>query len=401
MNLVIKKQCSGHSRLGLLSFESPAIEVIPKIQRQYWTPLCLQYTINGSVPHIVSHLLNDLNDDSSPFLLPLPTTFLMNESLRSFNAKFNGLKSGIVNFNGLPKWRPAIISIQDPLLAIKTFQNSVEGIGLYCRGGKQTVNASKLIDVMTNFRPDAYQALCDSDTPLDASNKRISKSVERSVYLLEECLSKHKESGVLNSGKTSILATIEGGFSLNARKKSIEQTVSKAVDGFVIDGFHTYGQQISEKFSLESVKPILAEIVEKLPTDKPRIIFGPLTPILILKLISNGIDVFDSSYATVMSEKGVALQKLIDLNRLTINNSVIDLNSKVYKEDFGPLEDNCQCYSCSNSFSRAYINHLLNASEMLAKTLLMFHNLHVFYEFFRNIRQLLQENRFEQLVEKS
>ena len=399
MNFIVKKQCFGPSRLGLLSFDSTAIEHIPKTDRQFWTPLCLQYTINGSVPHIVSEMLEDLNDDSSPLLLPLPTTLLMNESLRNFNAKSES-KSGIVKFIGLKKWRPTIVSIHDPLLSIRTLQNSVEGIGLYCRGGKQTVNSSKLIDVLTNFRPNVYQALCDSDTPLDASNKRISKSVERSVYLIEECLNKQEDSDVLNCGKVSVLATIEGGFNLKARMKSIKETVPKAVDGFVIDGFHSYGEQTAEKFNYDSVKPILSNITENLPIDKPRVIFGALTPTLIIKLISNGIDVFDSSYATVMSEKGMALQKILDMKQITVSNMFIDLNSKEYKEDFGPLEDNCQCYSCSNNFSRAYVNHLLNASEMLAKTLLMFHNLHVFYEFFRNTRQLLQEDKFEQLVIK-
>ena len=397
MKFVLRKQCLSHSRLGLLSFESVSNEDL-KTSKEFLTPICLQYTINGTVPHIVSDLLEDLNDDNSPLLLPLPSTLLMNESLRHFNDKFKGLKSGIVKFIGLQKWRPTVVSIQDPLIAIRPFQNKSEGIGIYCRGGLQTVNSTKLIDVMTNMRPEAYQALCDSDTPSETSNKRISKSVERSLYLLEECINKQKDSEVLS--KTSILATIEGGLNLKARIKSVTETASKEVEGFVIDGFHIYGEQIAENMDFSVIKPILTEIISNLPKDKPKLMFGALTPNLIIKLIANGIDVFDSSYATVMSEKGFALQKIIDLNQMKVSSETIDLNSKQFKEDFGPLEDDCRCYSCSNNFSRAYVNHLLNASEMLAKTLLMFHNLHVFYEFFRSVRLSLEDNKFEELVKK-
>ena len=35
----------------------------------------------------------------------------------------------------------------------------------------------------------------------------------------------------------------------------------------------------------------------------------------------------------------------------------------------------CKCFTC-RSYTRAYINHLLNAHEMLADTLLYIHNLY-------------------------
>ncbi|CAG2113458.1 unnamed protein product [Medioppia subpectinata] len=361
MKFMVRKECLNRSRLGSLLFDALHNETNVKTTAEYPTPLCLQYTMNGSVPHIVSDLLDQLNDDNSPFLIPLPTTYLMNESLRQFNSAFNGVKSGIVDFAGLKKWRPSIVSVYDPLLAINGGHNTVEGIGVFCRGGKQTVNSSKLIDVVTNFKPDAYQAICDSDTPSNASNKR--------------------------------------GLNPRARTKSAKESAAKTlVDGFVIDGFHAYGSQSDTQLDFVSVKPILHEIMEILPKDKPKILLGALSPKLIIKLIDSGIDVFDSSYASVMTEKGFALQEVIDVNGLKVKENSLDLNSKQFKEDFGVIETHCQCYTCVNGFSRAYINHLLNASEMLAKVLLMFHNLHTFYHFFAQIRRLLDEDSFQQLL---
>ncbi|XP_054164019.1 queuine tRNA-ribosyltransferase accessory subunit 2-like [Oppia nitens] len=399
MKFSIRKQCFGRSRLGLLSFECMSSENNTKTNTSYSTPICLQYTINGSVPHIVHDLLDDLNDDNSPMLIPLPTTLLMNESLRQFNKTFDGLKSGIRDYVGLKRWRPTIVSIQDPLLEIKSGHNATDGIAVFCRGGKQAVNSSRLIDIMTNFKPDAYQSICDSDTPSNASNKRIYNSVDRSLYLMDECIDKHNDCPDLKDKNISILGTIQGGLHIRSRLKSAKESADKAVDGFVIDGFHLYGNQSHSQLDLNSVKPILAEIFEILPKDKPMIMFGVLTPFQIIQLIDSGIDVFDSSYATVMTEDGIALQEIIDNNILKVTNLSIDLKSKQFKEDFNPIDDNCRCYTCVNGFSRAYINHLLNASEMLAKVLLNFHNLETFYNFFRQIKDLLERDKFQQLLQ--
>jgi hypothetical protein len=52
------------------------------------------------------------------------------------------------------------------------------------------------MDVIEAFQPDMYQALCDGDTNLTSSKKRIQKSVGKSVIFLEKCLERHKKSEV-------------------------------------------------------------------------------------------------------------------------------------------------------------------------------------------------------------
>jgi queuine tRNA-ribosyltransferase subunit QTRTD1 len=398
MKFIIRKYCSSQSRLGLLLFES--IENNVELSHEYLTPICFQYTINGSIPHIVWDNVEDLRDEKSPILITLPTTVEMSQSLHNFNKTFNGLKSGIVKFVGINHLRPSFLSIQDPLKAIKSGHNGVDGIAVFAHSGKHTINSNKMMEIINNFKPNGYQAICDSDTPFGASNKRVRNSVERSLTLLDECLEKHVASKQLKDNKTCIFGTIEGGFNPLARLRSTKETALRPVDGFIIDGFHTYGEEIDTNFEMESIKPLLIDVIKNLPKEKPKAMFGAFPPNIILHLINNGIDIFDSSYATVITERGHALQPIIDLNELKLNNSVIDLNKEEFKEDFNPICKGCECYTCSEKFSKAYINHLLLTSEMLAQVLLMFHNLHTFYEFFRQIRKLLDEEKFEQLIKK-
>ena len=49
---------------------------------------------------------------------------------------------------------------------------------------------------------------------------------------------------------------------------------------------------------------------------------------------------------------------------------LIELNDKVFAEDFRPLKASCDCYTCKN-FTRAYICHLLHTKEISGHTLLM------------------------------
>jgi queuine tRNA-ribosyltransferase subunit QTRTD1 len=54
----------------------------------------------------------------------------------------------------------------------------------------------------------------------------------------------------------------------------------------------------------------------------------------------------------------------------------IDMNDSKWARDSLPLTPGCSCMACSNSHSRAYIHHLVQAKELLAEILLFAHNLH-------------------------
>ena len=52
----------------------------------------------------------------------------------------------------------------------------------------------------------------------------------------------------------------------------------------------------------------------------------------------------------------------------------IVIKNQKYERDFGPLDPECDCYTCKN-YSRAYIRHLINMNEILGMRLLSIHNL--------------------------
>ena len=69
-----------------------------------------------------------------------------------------------------------------------------------------------------------------------------------------------------------------------------------------------------------------------------------------------------------------------------------------YKEDFSPLDENCDCYCCKN-FSKAYLRHLVNCNEIEAAMFLSIHNINFLLKLTENIRTAIAEDRLGEFRE--
>ena len=242
------------------------------------------------------------------------------------------------------------------------------------------------------MKPDAFVALCDGDTPKEASKKRISKAVTKSLSLLDDCLTN------FTYRSPFLFASVQGGYDVDARKASAKQVAARSgVDGYFLDGFHLNEMDSNRPDIMSEMRPHLTEMLALLPKDKVKLYHGFCTPDNVLELVSLGVDMFESSFATYLAENGQAVvfpnqfpikdDRLEDLNWET-KGHWIDLRSDVFKNDFGPLVNVCQCYTCKQH-TKAYIHHLLATNELLAPVLLMIHNLHYYGVFFKTIRKFI------------
>jgi len=66
-----------------------------------------------------------------------------------------------------------------------------------------------------------------------------------------------------------------------------------------------------------------------------------------------------------------------------------------HKTDERPIDETCTCHTCASAFSRAYLHHLDRCGEMLGPMLATIHNLHYYVNLMREVRQALDEGRFE------
>jgi queuine tRNA-ribosyltransferase len=125
-------------------------------------------------------------------------------------------------------------------------------------------------------------------------------------------------------------------------------------DGFGIGG----------SFNKEDIGKAVRWVNEILPEEKPRHLLGIGEPGDLVEAIRNGCDTFDCVAPTRMARNGALHTK---------NGRINILNAK-FKKDFGPIDTDCNCYTCKN-YTKAYVAHLFRAEEMFAATLASIHNL--------------------------
>ncbi|RCH90211.1 Queuine tRNA-ribosyltransferase subunit qtrtd1, partial [Rhizopus azygosporus] len=307
------------------------------------TPACLTYSLRGSVPHLVADNLK---------LLPIELVqisleqFLEQKEPSSF--KFpHGLHKYLHLENML-----LFCDIRDPLKLSPVSFNTDKYLSVESHGGVRQVTPTLWAEALNIYRPDLIAAMADTVTDLEAKNKRIIRSVDRSLRWLDENLAKAKELDI------PLFAHVLGHTNIEERARSARETAQRDVQGFVVNVLGLNHDQIPT---------LIRATVDNLPQDKPRLAYGLATPEKILEGISNGIDLFDGSYAYKATQKGRAI--------------TLNLWDPSFAHDFDPIDTSCGCNACSRPHTKAYIHHLLNAHEMLGPLLLMSHNIYQLDQF--------------------
>ncbi|KAL6442808.1 hypothetical protein ACFW04_002699 [Cataglyphis niger] len=370
------------ARIGTLS----GFERMPNVS--FETPLLLIYTKGGSVPHLTKDVFKMITLEQQLLSVSLSSTVLMTDVIKEFNTSFADFVSmkEYINF----------LSIHDPAYTTNPGFQQLDSISVWSRTGRIVFTANKYMELVQNYKPDLYVALCDGDTNINSSAKRVSKAVLRSKTLLEQCLDIHLHSDTLKS--KGILGPVEGGYNLQAREESINYLKDKPLAGFVIDGLHNNGPSV-QNISTEQIKEVVQHTINLLPTNKMRVSMGCWNPITVLDLIELGVDVFDSSYPYVITEQSEALTFMCDHDICENDQYKMSIVEKRYKDDFSPICKKCECLTCQNH-TRAYLHHLHHTKEMLGLVLLMIHNTHHYLQFFIAIRDSIKNGTFNHLQTK-
>ena len=221
----------------------------------------------------------------------------------------------------------------------------------------------------------------DECPPHPATRDYMAASVARTTRWLERC---KRDMDRLNSlpdtiNKEQMLFGINQGGTF----EDIRIEHAQAISELNLPGYSIGGLAVGE--SHEEMYRILDEVVPHLPDNKPRYLMGVGTPANILESVERGVDFFDCVYPARNGRHGHAYTNFGKMN----------LMNKQFELDERPIEVGCQCPACRH-YSRAYIRHLLKAKEMLGLRLLVLHNLYFYNTMMSEIRDAIEENRFQE-----
>ncbi|KAK2585741.1 hypothetical protein KPH14_010352 [Odynerus spinipes] len=352
------------------------------------TPLVLMYTKRGCVPHLTKDVLKRVTTQCHLLSISLPSTITMEETLKELNVNFAEFVSMKEYLN--------FLSIQDPAETTPSGFQQNDAVSIWSRTGRTLLTANKYMDLVETFRPDLYVALCDGDTDINSTSKRIIKATSRSKTLIEQCIKRHNASDKLKS--KGILGAVEGGYDLKTREQSVKYLKDKPLAGYVIDGLHNNGPNV-RSIPWEQVENVVQHTINLLPVDKLRVSLGCWHPLVTLELINLGVDILDSTYAYIATERSEALIFMCDHGCCKSIGHTLVIGEKRYADDFSPICQRCECLACKHH-TRAYLHHLHVTKELLGMVLLTIHNTHHYLEFFNAIRKNIKSATFDQFREK-
>ncbi len=237
-------------------------------------------------------------------------------------------------------------------------------------GKKLFMSPEVSIEVQNKLGSDIMMSF-DECVPYPATYEYAKTSVERTLRWAKRGLDAHTKPDI-----QALFGIVQGGNYPNLRKYCAEELIKLDFPGYAIGG-----TSVGEPKSV--YKNMIDITIEHLPEDKPIYVMGIGSPFSILEAIERGVDMFDCVLPTRIARHGTAM---------TTNGRVVVKNAK-YKEDFTPLDSNCSCYTCQN-YTKAYLRHLIHASEDLGKRLLSIHNIHFLMQLVKDAREAIEKDSF-------
>lgn len=201
--------------------------------------------------------------------------------------------------------------------------------------------------------------------------KYMMNSVERTLRWAK------RGKDVFKGDSQVLFGIVQGGNYENLRKHCAEELVKMNFDGYAIGGT-SVGEPKNTMYEMVSMS------TKYLPEDKVRYLMGVGDPIDLIENVMRGVDIFDCVSPTRLARHGHAYTMYGKIN----------LKNNKYKEDFSPIEENCDCYTCKN-FTKAYVKHLINANEGFGARLLSIHNLRFLMRLMNDIRENIKTSTLE------
>ena len=216
----------------------------------------------------------------------------------------------------------------------------------------------------------------DECTPYPATKKEADDSMQLSLRWAKRSKDAHGDN------PSALFGIVQGGMYESLRDESLAGLVDIGFDGYAIGG-------LSVGEPKEDMVRVLDHLADTMPTDRPRYLMGVGKPADLVEGVRRGIDMFDCVMPTRNARNG----------HLFTSAGVIKIRNARHRHDTGPLDTDCDCYTCTN-FTRGYLHHLEKCGEMLSAQLNTIHNLRYYQTLMAGLRDAIAEGEFDAFADK-
>jgi queuine tRNA-ribosyltransferase len=236
-------------------------------------------------------------------------------------------------------------------------------------GSQVFLGPERSMEVQRALGADIVMAF-DECTPYPATERAVRDSMELSLRWAARCREAHADN------PAALFGIVQGGMHPALREASLAGLLELGFDGYALGGL-SVGEPVEER------NAVLDAIEPGMPANRPRYLMGVGTPEDLVESVARGIDMFDCVMPTRHARNGY----------LFTRHGTLRIRNACYRDDTGPLDPACACYTCQN-YSRAYLRHLEQCNEILGARLNSIHNLHYYLDLMAQMRDAIAAGRF-------
>lgn len=341
------------------------------------TPMFMPVGTYGSVKAMLPHELHEIGSQ-----VVLGNTFhLWLRPGTEIIKKFGGL-------HDFMQWHKPILTDSGgfQVFSLSNLRSKLteEGVNFFSplNGERLFLSPEESMRIQTDLNSDIAMVLDECTPYLIDGRPATHEEAARSMRLSLRWAKRSKIAFNEFQNPNALFGIVQGGMFEDLRKESLERLVDIGFHGYAIGG-------LSVGEPKEDMQRIVSEIAHKLPENAPRYLMGVGTPEDLVYAVSQGVDMFDCVMPTRNARNGWLFTRFGD----------IKIRNARYKNDTKPLDPSCDCHTCQH-FSRAYLHHLHRANEITGARLNTLHNLHYYLNLMKEMRDAIEENRFEQWQEQ-
>ncbi len=248
-----------------------------------------------------------------------------------------------------------------------TFQSHIDG-------SKQAITPESAVEIQEAIGADIIMCL-DECLPYPVAYSRAEESLGLTTRWAE------RSKKAKRTSSQALFGIVQGGMFPDLRKRGIEALADIGFEGYALGG-------LSVGEPKDVMMGVIGEAAPLLPADRPRYLMGVGTPEDMVDCVYHGLDMFDCVLPTRGARNGL----------LFTNSGKVVIKNARYRDDGGPLDASCDCYTCRN-YSRAYLRHLFTAKEILALVLNTIHNIRFYVNLMNRIREAIGKGTYARFRE--
>lgn len=241
-------------------------------------------------------------------------------------------------------------------------------------GRKYHLTPERSVEIQGLLGSDIQMQL-DECIRLPSPREEVQRAMELSLRWAERSRKQFEEMQGPEKGQ-GLYGIVQGGDQPDLRIRSAEELGKLPFEGYSVGGLAVGEPQDVMLAMLDITTPVM-------PVDKPRYLMGVGTPDDLLESVKRGIDQFDCVMPTRAGRHGLAYTKYGKVN----------LKNARHQDDPRPLDQESDC-PAANTYSRAYLHHLVRAGEGLAGMLLTWNNIAYYQHLMKGMRDAIEAGSF-------